>query len=115
MRSDTDMIVTVVRADLWGNERDGFDWNDSFKIGTVAVKGEPTERRLTTIARDHFAGYELARTESLSLPMTRRGIAVEWQDKGVFDVVYRGSIVGRLDVDPGPQDPPRSYPGISLP
>lgn len=93
------IAINVTRADLWGNMKDGFDWNDSYKQPQVVVETTNVHYAVLKRVRDVFTGLMLARTENRSLPMQRDNIKVEWQDEYFFDVMYLGHIVGSGSIE----------------
>lgn len=93
------MRIHIIRFELWGNAKDGFDVNDAHTIGREEVPGNDYETAIPALrrtARDYFAGRYLARTENLSQPMTRRKIDIEWLDDDAAQVVYAGQAIGEI-------------------
>ena len=95
--------IRVIRADLLGNVRDGFDNNGEREIGNEE-SSYITDEHLKRVARDYFAGRYLARTKTQNLPMQRRDIKVEWQDGSeddddmIYEVIHEktGTYLGNL-------------------
>ena len=94
--------VRFVAGDLWGNLKDGIDWNDSRGIGyaDITCSDSSFEKRLLAETRKAFAGRYLARTKNLSLPMTARGITIEWDGGSSASVQYLGIQVGYVELPP---------------
>ena len=96
--------IRVIKADLWGNLRDGFDNNGEYEIGSEEIEVS-SDYNLLKIARDYFAGRFLARSENQSLPMTRRKIGIEYSygDENepagaVVEINYDGTYIGNMVV-----------------
>lgn len=90
----------IVRAELWGNARDGFDTNNWFTLQTI-TRAEPlTDRWLLRIVRDLFEGKSFAWSENKSTYMSRKGIMLD--DIGaesMIQVSYRGYYVGEVQIN----------------
>lgn len=100
MKTLYEVRVRFIGFDLWGNLKDGIDHNDSHGIGAAYITCQDSsfEKRLLAETRKAFAGRYLARTENLSLPMTARGITIEWDGGESAGVFYRGIQVGAVQV-----------------
>ena len=94
--------VRFIGFDLWGNLKDGIDWNDSHGIGSayITCSDSQFEKRLLAETRKAFAGRYLARTENLSLPMTARGITIGRDGGSSASVQYLGIQVGYVELPP---------------
>lgn len=103
----------LVRAELWGNAKDGFDTNDWHKVAEKDTSEELSLRYLLRWTRDYFTGCSFAWNEAKSRPMSREGIEVNGIDEvmwffgrspegmdiiGSAQVTYRGHYVGEIQL-----------------
>lgn len=100
----------LVRAELWGNAKDGFDTNNWFVIDKLQSTQELSRKYLTTWVKNGLAGYSFAWSENISRPMVRDGIELESLDQVMWflgcgpspiasaQVMYRGHYVGELQL-----------------
>lgn len=103
--------IRFVRAELWGNAKDGFDTNNCtnnwWTIGNRSFSQDPSERALLRLARDYFSGYSFAWSENKSSEMKRKGIELQWLSEVPMDgfyeyryeVQYRGHYVGEIVIE----------------
>lgn len=109
-------IVKVIRAELWGNYRDGFDNNGNYKIGEFETDKDLEETELSPksivkIAREWFAGCSFPLNESSSnfIGQKSKRLTVEWQSElvdyltgnvigAIYDVSYRGTYIGEINI-----------------
>jgi len=90
------MEYRFVRAELWGNAKDGFDTNNWFTVKTLTAYKPYSERWLLKVARDVFTGFMFAWSENTRRPMCRKGITIEWSGEHDYNVMYRGHYVGEI-------------------
>ena len=97
--------IDVYRADLWGNNKDGFDWNDTWHIGIEEIEtaqAELSEKTLLTVARNYFEGTPIALSENKTVGMSRRNISIEWtdsnEDEECWQIHWNARAVGELRV-----------------
>ena len=97
--------VTITKAELWGNFRDGFDNNGNYRIARFETDEELESTELSPgiiekIAREYFAGYSFPLTEAGNnfIGRNSKAISVEWAGSGdlntCYDVFYRGQYIG---------------------
>lgn len=87
----------MVRYELWGNARDGFDTNNFYNAGTL--RADAGKRTLLSAVRDAFSGYSFAWSESVSRPMVRDAIKLNDLCNGVILVEYHGHAVGEVQYE----------------
>ena len=105
--------IDIIKFDLWGNEKDGFDNNDSTRINRHdLLDGFDGDAglQLLEIAQDEFSGYSYAMSANKIVEMKPKAIAIEWSsgdanelidgeyDIETWDVNYRGNLVGELRI-----------------
>lgn len=96
------MNYKVYRYELWGNERDGFDCNNQFRVGEVELKDNDNSS-ITTMLREVRAlldGYSYAFTENKSGHLRAKDAQqwdLNWSDEYFADITYRGTPVGSIE------------------
>jgi len=96
--------ITITKADLWGNARDGFDNNGDNTIAHFGVDKEPNEKTLLKFAREEFSGRYFALSESTGRFIGKRSkcLTVEWQDSykdlRFYEIQYMGQYMGMIEV-----------------
>lgn len=112
--------VRVIRAELWGNYKDGFDNNGNYEIGKFEVDElTPDSKTVLKIAKEWFVGRSFPLNENSSnyIGQKSKSLTVEWQgeltsnvgqDKDgtlswetigvIYDVYYRGTYIGEIEI-----------------
>lgn len=97
--------ITITKADLWGNARDGFDNNGDYTIAHFAVDKEPSEKMLLRFAKDEFSGCYFALSENTGRFIGKRSkcLTLDWQDSynGLlfYEIRYRDQYIGMVEVN----------------
>jgi len=75
--------------DVWGNEEDGFEVNETFRRGSIQLPANADEDAILPALRK--AGY-------LSSGATKRTVEVDWGDEGWIEltIAKNGKPLGRL-------------------
>lgn len=96
--------VTITKADLWGNAKDGFDNNGDSTIAHFGVDKEPSKKMLLKFARDEFSGRHFALSENTGRFIGKRSkcLTLDWQDSYngllLYEIHYMGQYMGMIEV-----------------
>lgn len=94
------MEYNVYRFELWGNEKDGFECNNQFMIGSIELMHNEGDKAALRMVRDLLDGYSYAFTENKSGFMKAKNASdwgFNWSDENYADITYRGTPVGSLE------------------
>lgn len=96
--------VTITKADLWGNAKDGFDNNGDYTIAHFGVDKEPNKKALLRFVRDEFSGRHFALSENTGRFIGKRSkcLTLDWQDSYngllLYEIQYMGQYMGMIEV-----------------
>jgi hypothetical protein len=93
------ITLQIIRYDLWGNEKDGFENNDSFHVGTETLPANYGDNMIKRIVNPYFVGMGFC----LSLNRKAHYIVAKdlhyiWEADDFISIEYRGQVVGELRI-----------------
>lgn len=95
--------VTLFLADLWGNEKDGFDNNGDISAHSFLLEyktGEELEKSLLEYAKGFCDHRSFPLSENRMMTMKDKKFwSKEWRSETELEIFFRGQYIGCFQLD----------------